>query len=170
MGTSVACKVLPPLERPDRIEDILFILSSPKLGFDAVHDRRIRRQAECQDENDNCALFEEFCSDKYFSEVCPQTCGACEGKPVFGNLNIFWGSGDLDDSKDWTTSTTEELTTTLSSSTTVPVEPTTSTVSTTTEWSLMLTTSVDSSLFDKIRNVGYSAWNSATGWVTCYLG
>merc|ERR1711993_81300 len=117
-------------ERPARNEDIVFISSSPKLGSDADHDRRIRRQAECQDENDNCALFEEFCS-----EVCPQTCGACEGKPVFGNLDIFWGSGDLDDSKDWTTSTTEELTTTLSSSTTVndpnwtvPVEPTTTTV------------------------------------------
>merc|ERR1711953_1066572 len=87
--TSVACKVLPSLERPARNEDIVFISSSPKLGSDADHDRRIRRQAECQDENDNCALFEEFCSDKYFSEVCPQTCGACEGKPVFGNLDIF---------------------------------------------------------------------------------
>ena len=97
--SSVACKVLPPLEGPARIEDIVFILSSPKLGSDVIHDRRTRR-AECQDENDNCAQFEEYCSNKNFSDICRETCGACDWLSVFGNLDLLWGSGDLDDSKD----------------------------------------------------------------------
>merc|ERR1712156_866959 len=57
-----------------------------------------------------------------------------------GQPDILIPINDVVDSKDWTTSTTEELTTTLSSTTTVddpdwtmPVEPTTSTVSTTTD-------------------------------------
>jgi hypothetical protein len=166
--TSVACKVLPPWERPGmtaeiaengaKIEDLVFILSSP-------------------------------------------------GKP-----DILIPINDVVDSKDWTTSTTEELTTTLSSTTTVndpdwtmPIEPTTSTVSTTTdsehfpeststpdcimqeemeyddktttastttiEISTKTTTTTttttaattdDSSLLDTIRNVGSYAWNSFT--------
>merc|ERR1711953_708944 len=165
--TSVACKVLPPGERPGmsaeiadsdaKIEDIVFILSSP-------------------------------------------------GKP-----DILIPINDFVDSKDWTTSTTEELTTTLSSTTTVndpnwtmPIEATTSTVSTTpkcedclestwtpdcimqeemeiddttttsttnieirtitttTTTTTTAATSDDSSLLDTIRNVGYSAWNSFT--------
>jgi len=166
--TSVACKVLPPWERPGmtaeiadneaKIEDIVFILSSP-------------------------------------------------GKP-----DILIPINDFVDSKDWTTSTTEELTTTLSSTTTVndpnwtmPIEATTSTVSTTpkcedcpestwtpdcimqeemefddttttasttnieistitttTTTTTTAATSDDSSLLDTIRNVGYSAWNSFT--------
>merc|ERR1719238_217656 len=88
--TSVACKVLPPWERPGmtaeiadneaKIEDIVFILSSP-------------------------------------------------GKP-----DILIPINDFVDSKDWTTSTTEELTTTVNDPNwTMPIEPTTSTVSTTTD-------------------------------------
>ena len=57
-----------------------------------------------------------------------------------GKPDILIPINDVVDSKDWTTSTAEELTTTLSSTTTVddpdwtmPVEPTTSTVSTTTD-------------------------------------
>merc|ERR1712062_373274 len=166
--TSVACKVLPPWERPGmtaeiadneaKIEDLVFIFSSP-------------------------------------------------GKP-----DILIPINDVVNSKDWTTSTTEELTTTLSSTTTVndpnwtmPIEPTTSTVSTTTDgddfpestWTpdcimqeemefddetttastktietskvtttttttTTAATSDDYSLLDTIRNVGSSAWNSFT--------
>merc|ERR1712113_934459 len=167
---SVACKVLPPWERPGmtaeiadntaKIEDLVFILSSP-------------------------------------------------GKP-----DILIPINDVVDSKDWTTSTTEELTTTLDDPDwTMPVEPTTSTVSTTTDgehfpestWrpgcfptrtpdcimqeemefddkttmvsattiefststafrktTTTAATSNDFSLLDTIRNVGSSAWNSFT--------
>merc|ERR1711936_749473 len=137
--TSVACKVLPPWERPGmtaeiadneaKIEDIVFILSSP-------------------------------------------------GKP-----DILIPINDFVDSKDWTTSTTEELTTTLSSTTpkcedcpestwtpdcimqeemefddTTTTASTTnieiSTITTTTTTTTTAATSDDSSLLDTIRNVG----------------
>jgi hypothetical protein len=43
-------------------------------------------------------------------------------------------------------------------------------ITTTIQTTTTTTTSDDPSLFDTIRNVGYSAWNSATSWVTCYFG
>ena len=149
--TSVACKVLPALERHGiqigdneaRIEDIEFILSSSgKLGSGAIDDRRIRRSWS-------------------------------------HHLDLFWGSGDLDVSKDWTTSTTEELTTTVSDPNwTIPLETTTSTLSSTFEFDDTTTTasttttteSADSLFINKMRNFGSSAWHSFTNAFNWWCG
>ena len=60
------------------------------LGSGAILGRRTRRQADCADENDNCAQFEEYCSNKQFLIVCRETCRACDTSTSLGK---YWCNG-----------------------------------------------------------------------------